>query len=374
MKKVLFVCTVPALESYSIGVISAAFANANIDCYAFILLNGKDQRSRAELMAAYMLPEAKINHVEFHLLASSKVVRILSTNSYLNKVIRFLGQHDIQKVHFISQDVMLSGFLSKFKAFELYYTVHDLTPHAAKLSFLQRIKHYYLRIRKDKLLVKQINNLVTSSIHQKEKLEQLYPEKNVIFHRMPGLDTPTIRDGNVKVKELINSDNYILFFGRIEPYKGLDQLYQAFCTDKDLASFKLVIAGKGNIYFERHKEKESNITFINRYINDNEVKDLFNKSVMFVLPYRSATQSAVTSIGYHYCIPVVASNIDGLSDTIIHEKTGLLYKTGDQVALAGAINRLLSDKNLALEIKDYLKNEQSFFDPVKLGYELANIY
>lgn len=374
MEKVLLVCTVPALESYNVGVISAAFNYADLDCYACIFVNGSDTRTTQKIHSSFEIPLEKNNKVWIGKLAISKLTRILSSSRYLNQVKQYAQLNEITKIHFISQDVMLHGHLANFKDFKLYYTVHDLLPHPAKLSLLQKLKHYYFRIRKDKLLVSQIENLITNSFHQKETLERIYPKKRIFWHSMPSLVVPAIKDGTIQLEELKEVDQYVLFFGRVELYKGLEVLYQAFTNHPLLANLKLVIAGKGRIYFERRKDKESNVIFLNRYIADEEVASLFKKALFMVLPYHSATQTAITSLGYHFGIPIIATSIEGLKDTVIHEKTGLLYEFNSPDVLANTIIRLYRDDELRQNMQNFIATALPFFNEQILAKELTKIY
>ena len=370
----MFVCTVPALSSYGIGVINAAFKSENLDCYACIFLENNDERSFDNLMLLYGIPPSKSHRVTIHKLAKNKFTRILSGGKYFTLAASFALKHHVQKIHFLTQDVMLHGNLHQFKNFELYYTVHDLIAHKSKLNLLQRIKHYYMRIRKDRMLIAKVDNLITNSTSQKTLLEQLYPYKNIFFHPMPSLVTQTIKDGNMSVKELKGIKNYVLFFGRIELYKGVEQLYHVFTSNSELSRIQLVIAGSGNIYFERELNKENHITFINRYIADEEINDLFSNALMLVLPYQSATQSAVTSHAYHYNLPVIASAVEALKDTVWHEETGLLYAANDLEEMEKAILKLMSDPVIYQKIKLNLQNQKMGYSLDTLVGELELIY
>lgn len=374
MKRVLLACTVPALESYSIGIISAAMQSNRVNFYACIFIAETDMRTNSQLIEIYGIPEQKINKVVFFRLSQSKVIRILSGNKYLSGIREFAESHQINIIHFISQDVMLSGQLKQFKNFEIYYTVHDLIAHEVKLNLIQSVKHYLFRIRKDRNLVFRINNLITNSIHQRNTLAKLYPKKNVQFHQMPGLVTPQIKKGQSVIKELEGLNNYMLFFGRIEFYKGIDLLYEAFINSRELSDTKLVIAGKGEIYFNRNEEKERNVIFLNRFIADEEINDLFSKASFFIMPYRSATQSAVNSLAYHYGLPVIASDTEGLTDTILNEKTGLLYDKNNSGELINQVLRLKTDHKLYHSLQLNIKEDASFYNVNKLIIELEEIY
>lgn len=373
MTKILYVCSVPALESYSAGVISAAFSSKKMEVYAYIFLEGTDRRSIEDLLNQYSIPEEKKSNVIFARLDSNKFIRILSAGRYLSKAADFATENDVKIIHFISQDVMLSGHLRKFDRFKVFYTVHDLIPHEVRLNLFCKLKHYYLRIRKDKMLTRQIPNLVTNSLKQLELLEQLFPQKNVRFHQMPGLVTPMIRSGEKKIQQLIGINRYVLFFGKIELYKGLEKLYNIFTADDRLKNQSLVIAGSGDIYFRRNRSKEKNIIFINRYIEDREINFLFSNACMLVLPYISATQSAVSSLAYHYHLPVISSDVEGLKDSIT-EQTGIIYHSSDPNALVNAILQLLNDPELRDRIKKNVKSSPYFYQQNDLKNQIEGIY
>ena len=120
--------------------------------------------------------------------------------------------------------------------------------------------------------------------------------------------TQQIQEGNKKVIELLNENNYILFFGTVDEYKGVDLLIHAYINSKSLNGIKLVIAGKG-LTFGNVVNRNKNIIRINRFIDDSEVKDLFSKALFVVYPYRSATMSGVLSIAYYFKKRVLLSKI-----------------------------------------------------------------
>lgn len=371
---VLLVCTVPSLESYSIGIIKAALNCRERDFYVFVFTPGADVRSEDQLLQSYGISAVSADRIKFCPFSENKIIRNISSGRYLGLVLCFAEEHQIKQVHFISQDVILHGHLAKFKKLNLYYTVHDLVPHQAKLNPFQRLKHYYFRVRKDQCLIRTIQNLVTNSQHQKRALEELYPNKNILWHAMPSLVTPAIRSGRAFIKELQNQDGYVLFFGKIEYYKGLENLYHAFLKDPALKNKKLVIAGSGKIYFTRQREYEENVIWINRFIAEQEIAHLFTNASLLVLPYLNATQSAVSSLAYHYGLPVIASDIPGLRETIQHQQTGILYPPHEQGSLANAITNTLNDPHLITYMRNFIRHNGAIFDSDKLSVQLSRVY
>ncbi len=137
--------------------------------------------------------------------------------------------------------------------------------------------------------------------------------------------------------------NYILFFGLIREYKGLDLLLQAFADERfKKENLKLIIAGE---YYD-DKEKyirlinelgiEKNIVQVDKFIPDAEVAHYFNAADLVVQPYKSATQSGVTQIAYHFNKPMVVTDVGGLKDMCPDGKVGYVTPP-DPKSIADAI-------------------------------------
>lgn len=181
----------------------------------------------------------------------------------------------IEVVHFINSpgDKLLIKDLKKNKI-EVVSTVHDLHPHETNKEWYKelRFKIIYYYLHKNLLFG---NNYITNSICQFDELKKIYKNKNIFFHSFPSLVTNDIAQGNVIPQELRTiTKPYILFFGRIEEYKGISLLIDAFINNTELRdNYLLVIAGGGTL--NKHDIdktfEEKNIIFINRYIDDAEV-------------------------------------------------------------------------------------------------------
>lgn len=122
---------------------------------------------------------------------------------------------------------------------------------------------------------------------------------------------------------------YLLFFGFIREYKGLDLLLEAM-NDSRLRTkpVKLIIAGEyyGNReYYEGLMERyalQDKLVLRTDYIPSNEINNYFCAADVIVQPYKSATQSGVTQIGYHFDKPMLVTNVGGLSEIIADRKSG----------------------------------------------------
>jgi glycosyltransferase involved in cell wall biosynthesis len=123
--------------------------------------------------------------------------------------------------------------------------------------------------------------------------------------------------------------NYLLFFGFIREYKGLDLLLEAF-NDKYFKehNIKLIIAGEfycdEKPYLELINKFDLNQQVILKtdFVPDNEVVNYFCAADMVVQPYKHATQSGVTQIAYHFEKPMLVTNVGGLPELVPHEKAG----------------------------------------------------
>ena len=146
----------------------------------------------------------------------------------------------------------------------------------------------------------------------------------------------------------------VLFFGRIRPYKGLEDLLTAFgrLVHARPSVYRLIIAG------EPKKGSEDYVRLINdqiqrevgadrviaqmRFIPDEETELYLKAADVMVLPYKDIFQSGVLFLGYTYGLPVVATDVGSFREEIIEGKTGFLCRPNDPGALADAIEMYFS--------------------------------
>ena len=143
----------------------------------------------------------------------------------------------------------------------------------------------------------------------------------------------------------------ILFFGLIRKYKGLDILLEAFGKLSD--EYQLIIAGEPYGSFAPYQEIIDRLpgkdrVFKNlKYIKDSEVTDYFSAADLAVLPYRSATQSGISSISYHFDVPMIVTDVGGLKETIGDRGTGLVVTDGTPEAICREIEKYFQDPSIA---------------------------
>ncbi len=155
-----------------------------------------------------------------------------------------------------------------------------------------------------------------------------------------------------KILGLNSGKKTLLFFGLIREYKGLDILLEAFGELSE--EYQLIVAGEPYGSFDKYQKiidslhNKENIYIYPNYIKDSQVSKFFSASDLVVLPYRSATQSGISSISYHFEIPMIVTNTGGLKETIGDRGTGIVAEDG-------------SPEGIRKEILNYFSGEKSSF-------------
>jgi glycosyltransferase involved in cell wall biosynthesis len=151
------------------------------------------------------------------------------------------------------------------------------------------------------------------------------------------------------------SKKTLLFFGLIREYKGLDILLETFLMLDD--SYQLLIAGEPYGSFARYQQiiDSSNcsdrIKLFTRYIEDSEVPLFFSAADVTVLPYKTATQSGISAVSFHFGVPLITTDVGGLSEAIAKPGTGIVVEKAAPALLRDAIDSYFSDNK-----EEYYRN------------------
>lgn len=169
----------------------------------------------------------------------------------------------------------------------------------------------------------------------------------------------------------------ILFFGRITGYKGVEFLVEAFKQLSGLSgNYRLIIAGRPDndskeycaAILEQIKQEKLGHSILTKieFVPDAETELYFKAADVLVLPYRDIYQSGVLFLSYSFGLPVVATDVGGLSEEIMLGKTGFLCRPEDSDDLANAILRYFESglykelDSLREEIKTYAHKRYSW--------------
>ncbi len=150
----------------------------------------------------------------------------------------------------------------------------------------------------------------------------------------------------------LNPDyRYLLFFGFIRDYKGLDLLMHAF-ADPRLRHYRVKLIVAGEFYnnaeqyaqLEKQLGLEGEIVWHTQFIPNDQVRIYFSAADLIVQPYKTATQSGVTQVAYHFSKPMLVTNVGGLAEIVPHGKVGYVTPV-DAKAVADALVDFCSDDN-----------------------------
>lgn len=213
-----------------------------------------------------------------------------------------------------------------------------------------------------KYFVKPIDGFVTMSENVDSDLNQFDKIKPRGSYPHPIFDnfgTPLDRENALKKLDLSTDYKYILFFGIIRDYKGLDWLLKAFKESNfHQLNLKLIVAGEAYTDEQKYRdlikelELENHIIYHNAFVNDSDVKNYFCAADLIAQPYKNATQSGVTQIAYHFEKPMLVTNVGGLPEMVPNGKAGIVCETNTASITNGINEFFTSNVNYEAGIKN----------------------
>lgn len=151
------------------------------------------------------------------------------------------------------------------------------------------------------------------------------------------------REIALKSLELDPAKRYVMFFGFIRKYKGLDLLLEAIAKPEvSAANIHMIVAGEYYGDKEMYEDLILKLDLQNRvhlftdFIPNDELRRYFGAADCVVLPYRTATQSGITQTAYHFERGMVATRVGGLPEFVEDGKTGIICEP-DPAAIATAL-------------------------------------
>ncbi len=211
-------------------------------------------------------------------------------------------------------------------------------------------KHFGDRIL-TRFFIKSIHGALVMTRSVENDLRQFTTTMPCVISPHPLFDNysePVSRAEAIVHLKLCPAYRYILFFGFIREYKGLDLLLKAM-ADPEIRNLgiKLIVAGE---FYEDEKpyfdlihtlDIADSINLHSHFISDEEVRYYFSAASLVVQPYRSATQSGVTQVAYHFNKPMVVTDVGGLAEIVPDGKCGYVVAP-EPGAIARAINDFFS--------------------------------
>jgi glycosyltransferase involved in cell wall biosynthesis len=193
-----------------------------------------------------------------------------------------------------------------------------------------------------------VDAFVTMSRKVLEDLRAFDAQKPARFVAHPLYDNfgePVDRNDARKALGLPTDEKIILFFGFIRPYKGLDMLLDAMSVTRIREEgIRLLVAGEFYEDSKPYLDQIERLGLTDRvilhtaFIPDSKVKYYLCAADLVVQPYRSATQSGVTPLAYHFGKPMLVTNVGALADMVPHEQVGIVTAP-DPAAIAAGVLR-----------------------------------
>lgn len=239
--------------------------------------------------------------------------------------------------------------------------IHDPYPHPGTAARLANIM--------DRAVARKADSVVT---HSRKFIDVVSDSFHIPRNRITSIQLGPLSNeartstGSQQQAESAPQDNppdafVVLCFGRIETYKGIDILLRAApLIMANRPDITIRIVGRGMDAATRAEaEKCSNVQVDSRWIDDSEISSIFNAVDLVVLPYTSATQSGVIPQSATFSLPVIATDVGGLSEQLDDGRCGVLIAPNNPEALAEAVIRIANDREEAVRLGQALHLEYS---------------
>lgn len=235
---------------------------------------------------------------------------------------------------------MISRWIKRHPNIRLVFLCHNVVPHDGGGVLDRRLTYTVLR---------HGDAYIVHSDQDRYHLLAMLPHARVVkvhhptYAELAGQSHPT-RANLLRAQLGLPADRpIVLFFGFVRPYKGLEYLLQALPLVLKQVKVHLLVVGEFwsspafFTYYAREFAVEDAVTFVNRYVPNEELKDYFDLADVVVLPYVSATQSGVVQLAFGFGKPVITTRVGGLPEVVQDGVTGLVVPPQDAPALAQAI-------------------------------------
>ena len=255
------------------------------------------------------------------------------------KVKKFAQGKNIDGVIFLTDSPINTLLIHALKDYKELYYLHNPLPHVGTSRFKS-----YFHMLQNKTALKYCNRLAIASNYQLHQLENnKYYKKSLNKIKVIYLGPQ-----NEMLYDIENKDQDIdvLFFGRLEYYKGIDVLIDAM-ADERVKRYSCYIIGKGDLAkaCKTQVKVPSNVHIINKYEPDQKIAEYVSRSKIVVLPYREATGTQIVQNVFYYGRPVIATKTGCFPEYIDEGKDGLIVKPDSKKELVEAISYMLSNNN-----------------------------
>ncbi len=305
-----------------------------------------------------------------------KIIR-LSWNYFVIFFTALFGRYDV--VHFewpvsIQLDSIFIKFLKIFYKKPVVFTVHDLIPLEENLQTFQenplfsKYKKFYNSFDKIIVHLDYIKKDIIEIFSVKEKKVFVIPHGNYLsFVDFNKIYTKKGARNFLKVPQ----DNfYVLFFGYIRDYKGLDILIKSLSFLPE--NICLLISGKivdKHVLDSLNRDLKDRFYLFSKYIEMDELSPFFNASDLVCYPYKNIYQSGAVHTAFAFKTPVIASSLSAFTSIIKDSYNGYIFNASDYKDLA---NKILEIYNNPSKLNEISENAYDFSEKELNWLKIAN--
>ncbi len=282
------------------------------------------------------------------------VRKLANLARYYFRLLLLLFRHRGATVHFtgifrnelILWEGLVLNLCFRLLAGRYLYTVHNVLPHSRGHS--RFFRWIYRKIYRVPHLL-----LVHTRRTRRQLVEEFGVAENRIHLTSLGLNEEMPLTGMTpsEARHRLGFDGdkqFILFFGKIDEYKGLDRLLAAF-DGLAYPNTRLVIAGeyrnpayRAQIYLQLERmSRRKDVHIYERFVPNEEVEVFFKACDVLCLPYRHIYQSGLVFLGPRFGIPMVTTDVGSLGE-FVGDGMGMVSRTNDAAGIADALDRFLS--------------------------------
>lgn len=255
----------------------------------------------------------------------------------------------------------IASIVRKNKKTRVITIADNIIPHEKRVGDRLLTSYYVKRsdgfITLSKSVLKQLEEF---NIKNKPRMYSPHPLYDNFGDKMD-------RDEAIKKLKLSPEYRYILFFGFIREYKGLDVLLEAM-ADPCLEDIPVRLIVAGEFYSSnapymkliRDMNLGNKVILHTSFIPNEMVAAYFSVADLVVQPYKDASQSGVTQVAYHFGVPMVVTNVGALPEMVPNLVSGLVVKPNEPRGVATAINKYYT-KNLARQLETGVEEQRKRF-------------
>ena len=250
--------------------------------------------------------------------------------------------------------------------------VHNLHPHEKRFGD-KFLSNFFL---------KSCDAFLTLSLKVKEDILGIRSNAKVIVSNHPIYDTFGTIIEKQKAKNQLNleeSKQYILFFGLVRAYKGLDILIDAMSiVAPQNPNIQLLIAGEFYGDYPKYLAQiealnlSERIVVINQFVPEDKVNSYFCAADIVVQPYKNATQSGITQICYHFNKPMIVTNVGALAENVVNNHVGFVCEPSKET-VAASILRFYQEEKEVIFIEN-IKEEKKKYSWRVLSQQIRSVF